>query len=361
MSAPGPGPWIWSRRLDLAVFAGPVLFGFALAFGARALGFAHDAKLPEWGWVVLVLGVDVAHVWSTLFRTYLDGDELRRRPALYAGIPALCLAVGVALHSVSGLLFWRCLAYLAVFHFVRQQVGWVAIYRARAGGTTRWERVVDDAVIYLGTGVPLLAWHTRLPRPFVWFMDGDFVDLARLAPLVTAGQVLLALSLVAFGVRTAERARGGLVVSWGKIVVVVTTVLSWHVAIVVADDDLTFTALNVLPHGVPYVALLWAYARARAKRAPATLGSRIALRGLAPFVLVILACALGEEALWDRLVWLDRGWLFGFLPEARTAIPALLVPLLSLPQSTHYALDALLWRRGDTGPEQAEALGFRRG
>ena len=39
---------------------------------------------------------------------------------------------------------------------------------------------------------------------------------------------------------------------------------------------------------------------------------------------------------------------------------ALVVPLLTVPQGTHYVLDGLIWRRGDTRtrPSQRAALGF---
>jgi hypothetical protein len=145
----------------------------------------------------------------------------------------------------------------------------------------------------------------------------------------------------------------------GKIAVVLTTAVSWYAGIVLAKDDLTFTVLNVLPHGVPYFALLWAYAKAREARAPSIPGSRIVRAGLGPFFGALLACAFVEEMLWDRAVWHDRPWLFGFLPAfGSPELRVLLVPLLSVPQATHYALDAFLWRRKDTGPEQAEALGF---
>ena len=50
-----------------------------------------------------------------------DRGLRRRRPALLA----------------SPQLFWRVLAYLAVLHFVRQQYGWVALYRAAARATSR--------------------------------------------------------------------------------------------------------------------------------------------------------------------------------------------------------------------------------
>lgn len=352
-------PWIWSRKVDLGVFLLPTIVATLLVIGGRALG--HEGRVPEWGWLILVLGVDIAHVWATLFRSYLDPPELRRHPLLYTLTPLLCWLAGVALHRHSSLLFWRVLAYVAVFHFIRQQAGWVAIYRARAGQRGALDRLLDDAVIYLGTGVPLLIWHTRLPRPFAWFLDGDFVSLRPLAALVLPAQLALALALAAWLARQALRVYHGSSIPWGKGVVVLTTAASWYGGIVLAVDDWSFTVLNVLPHGVPYFALLWAYGRARQRTAPSTPGSRLVAAGLGPSLGVLLLLAFAEEMLWDRAVWHERPWLFGFLPSFDTASVAhLLVPLLALPQATHYVLDAFVWRRGATGPEQAEALGFRR-
>lgn len=354
------GPWIWSRAVDLGVFLGPTLAAFGLIGASRLAG--HEGKLPELGWVVFILGVDVAHVWATLYRTYLDPAEIREHPYLYSLVPLGCWLAGAALHHHSGALFWRVLAYVAVFHFVRQQAGWAAIYRARSGARGLADRLVDDAAIYLGTGVPLLIWHTRLPQPFSWFVEGDFVPLEALGPLVPWARGALALSLVIFAAHHAARARRGEAVPAGKVVVVLTTAVSWYAGIALLGDDLSFTLLNVLPHGVPYFALLWAYGQARARTAPRAPGSWIVARGLAPFLALLLACAFAEETLWDRLIWHDHGWLFGFFPEGDGgAWRDLLIPLLALPQATHYVLDAVLWRRGTTGPEQATALGFSRG
>src|SRR5688572_21113813 len=123
--------WIWSPRTDAAAFGGPALVALVLAALAPRLGLA--GAVPAWAWIVFVLAVDVAHVHATLFRTYLDRDELRARRALYTLLPIAVYGLGVLLHARSPVLFWRVLAYVAVFHFVRQQVGWVSIYRARAG------------------------------------------------------------------------------------------------------------------------------------------------------------------------------------------------------------------------------------
>jgi hypothetical protein len=58
---------------------------------------------------------------------------------LYSLVPLLGFAIGVALYSEGELVFWRALAYLAVFHFIRQQYGWVALYRVRPANATFWE------------------------------------------------------------------------------------------------------------------------------------------------------------------------------------------------------------------------------
>ena len=81
------GPWLWGAPVDLAVFGGGALFALGLVAARRSLGIGE--VLPEWAWIAFVLGVDVAHVWTTLFRTYLDGPELKRHPARYVAVPLL--------------------------------------------------------------------------------------------------------------------------------------------------------------------------------------------------------------------------------------------------------------------------------
>ena len=367
---PRAGPWLWGPRVDLGVFGGSALFALALVALAPRLGIGDD--LPEWGWLLFVLGVDVAHVWATLFRTYLDGEELRRHRARYLLLPVVVYALGVAIHAAGSLIFWRALAYVAVFHFIRQQVGWVAVYRARAWGPAgdeesererRVDRWVDDAAVYLATLYPLTWWHAHLAEtPIAWFVQGDFVDVAALAtqvlPLVRA---LWLAALVAYALRQLVLWRRSGRVQLGKTVVVGATTLTWHAGIVAVGTDFAFSVTNVLCHGVPYVALLWFYARARQRHAPEALGSRVVTGGLGAFLGVMLLLAFSEELAWDWLVWGQRGWLFG----KRGALldhgwQTWIVPLLSLPQATHYALDGLLWRRGDTraNAAQREALGF---
>jgi hypothetical protein len=358
-------PWLFSRRADLLLFGGPALASLLLLAGGARAGLL-DGDLPVPLWLLLVVGVDVAHVWSTGWRVYADPEELRRRPALTLGLPAAAYAAGVILFTAGDLVFWRVLAYLATFHFVRQQYGWVALYRRKSGendepGAT-WERRLDAATIYGATLAPLVFWHARLPRRFHWLIAGDYA--AGLPPWLGPAALAAFVAIAALWAgKEVRRVASGRPVSWGKILVVVTTALVWHLGIVVFDSDYAFAVTNVLVHGVPYFGLVFlsarssAAARAAAGRKPvlADFGARHAALFLAPLFLL----ALLEEWGWDRLVWHENGALFpGGALDPGPLLLSLLVPLLALPQATHYLLDAWLWKVKPENRAAATAVGL---
>jgi hypothetical protein len=341
--AVSPTAWyLFSPRMDVAVFLGSALLSMlALAWGAQQ-GYLHQDS-PEWTWVVAVLLVDVAHVWSTGFRVYFDAEEVRRRPHLYIGTPLLAWLIGAILYLRGPGFFWRVLAYLAVWHFVRQQYGWVALYRAKNGDPGGWHRALDTGAIYLATIYPLAYWHSHLPRNFWWFLHEDFAtgpaQLASfLAPLYWV--VLFAYTLRAVACWCGWGGWGR--PSPGKDMVVFTTWFCWYVGIVALNSDFAFTVTNVLIHGIPYMALV--YHRARPGRKP-----------MPPwwfFLLTLWAIAYCEELLWDRAVWHERRWLFGVPWDVESWLWAL-VPLLATPQITHYVLDGFIWKRREN-PELFE-------
>lgn len=344
------GPWLFGRRTDLAAFGGSALLAFALLGVGAGLGIL-EADAPDWVWLGAVLAVDVAHVWSTLFRVYLDGTEVRRRPLLYVGAPAALYGLGVLLYAFGSAVFWTVVAYLAVFHFVRQQVGWVRLYHRRERTSGRREdRWLDELATYAATVWPLVWWHGHLPRSFHWMLDGDFVvglsaDVAAWTFPAYVG--VLALWLL----RQLVRWRSDAPPSPGKVLLVLTTAACWYVGIVALDGDFAFTVTNVLIHGVPYLVLTYRYGRARAEHEPRARTLRRVLGGgvLAFLALVVLLAAL-EETLWDRYVWHDREHLFGSGGSLESFALALLVPALALPQLTHYLLDGFVWRRGGMPP-----------
>jgi hypothetical protein len=333
--------WLFSARVDLAVFLGSAVVSLAaLWIGAKA-GVLHD-DTPDWAWIPAILLMDVAHVYSTGFRVYFDKEELARRPSLYVLVPLIGLLIGMALYSEGELVFWRALAYLAVFHFVRQQYGWVALYRARLGERDLLGRVIDSAAIYIATVYPLIYWHANLPRRFWWFLKGDFARIP--AAVEGAVEPLYWLILGAYAVRSLYNAIVNGRYNPGKDIVVATTAICWYVGIVGYNSDYAFTVTNVIIHGVPYLALIFWYGRSRLDRAGGSGRFRIFAGGPLAFLMILWALAYIEEMFWDRGVWHDRAWLFGTGWDVGW-LKVVLVPLLALPQVVHYVLDGFIWRR----------------
>ncbi|NNC03593.1 hypothetical protein HJC10_12145 [Corallococcus exiguus] len=335
--------WLFGPGVDLSVFAGSALVSVAFVLASPWLGAVGDT--PAWAWLLFVVGVDVAHVWSTLFRTYLDGEEVSRRPGLYVGAPLAAYTAGVFAYMVSPGTFWSLFAYVALFHFIRQQYGWVALYDRKARASA-FERRLDAAAVYAATLGPVVWWHANLPRSFWWFVENDF--LSGLPPWMgTAALGAHAAVLTLWAGFQCLRIARGEGVQAGKVLLVVATWVAWFGGIVLARDDFAFTVMNVVLHGVPYFALLFRYARGR--HAEGGFGEvGVLLRaGLPGFLLFLAGLALLEEGLWDVLVWHDRPVLFGDSgPALEADVLALVVPLLALPQATHYVLDAFIWKAG---------------
>lgn len=341
-------PWIHSARLDVPFILAPpfVVLGLVALFPRW---FGPTAVLSEVHWLVLVLLIDVAHVYSTIYRTYLDRDAIKHYRFELVWLPAMAFILMVLLHTVSMVWFWRCLAYLAVFHFVRQQYGFLRLY-ARREALPSWKRRLDTITIYSATIAPLLFWHFSYPREFDWFVDDDMIgsDKPGLASVVLGCYGVVLASYVLSEVVRVCRGEG---VNWPKNLLVAGTALSWYLGIVHFNGDVTFTLFNVVSHGIPYMALVWAFGRKKRERSET--GSRFVRfffsMGAVPiYVLALFVLAYLEEGLWNTLVWREHAALFGpfsMLPKINShSILSFVVPLLALPQVTHYIIDAFIWR-----------------
>ncbi|WP_400193964.1 hypothetical protein [Hymenobacter sp. B81] len=340
-------PWIRSARYDGLFILAPPFVALAVV-GLLPPAYRATAQMPLLAWVALVVLIDVAHVYSTLFRTYLDPLRRRQRWLLFWLVPAGCYGVGVALYLGGGaLLFWRVLAYLAVFHFIRQQYGFLRLYaRHEPRGRGQW---LDTVVIYYATIYPLLYWHFSPPRNFNWFIEGDFVqhDWAAGRYLATG---LYAAVLLLYAGKEARQWWRTRAFNWPRNLLVAGTLVSWFFGIVYFNGDLAFTLLNVMSHGIPYLALVWSSGPQHQPNG--RLARRGAWRGrygLLVFLGLVAVLAYVEEGFWDGLVWREHAAAFGafqHLPRVADATwLAVLVPLLALPQATHYVLDGFIWRR----------------
>lgn len=350
--------WLVSPSFDVGWFLIPglaaALLAAMIAWLAPAQRETHDLAL----WIVGVVLVDVAHVWASLYRTWLDPEARTLHAERLRWAPVIVGLLSFMVFAVSPRLFWGVLAYFAVFHFIKQQIGFVALYlRAGDQGSSAplgpHDQHLAKAAIWAATAGPVIYWHSRLPREFQWFVADDFI--AGLPAVVGDLALWIELAvLVVFAGRWLKLGRRGHPM---VPLIVGTTALCWNLGIVCFNDDRVFTITNIFLHGVPYMALVWVTGGRRRAESVTAKASGMAL-ALFYGSLVVLAWA--EEAAWDRLVWHDHELLFGTGGLALGELGlALVVAVLTVPQATHYFLDRWIWRVGPLNPRLAGELGFR--
>lgn len=333
-------PWLADPTKESIFILAPAIVPVLIVIIFQDYFLSHQ-EVSNWWWVLLVLCIDVSHVYSTLFRLYWDKPTFIKYQKILIIIPIVALAVGFALHYYDALIFWRVLAYLAVFHFVRQQYGFLRLY-SRKEKTNSLNRFIDSLSIYNATLYPLVYWHLHLTGKLSWFVQGDFVSIGA-TQLDWIFNILFVLIIVVYVIKEGWMSYRHQSFNIPKNMIMIGTYASWYVGIVMFEGDLIFTLLNVVAHGIPYMGLIWIYGEKRtASRFSFT------LKGVGMFLLVLFALAYFEELIWDVFVWKDHLSVFPILTESsplsNPLLLSVLVPLLVLPQVTHYVLDGFIWR-----------------
>lgn len=334
-------PWIHNAKTDSWLILSPPFVILLLVMVFQKQLALVESEFSLYTWLILIVSVDVAHVYSTLFKTYFVKDEFRKRKLLYLGIPAVSLLLGIFLYQFGALFFWAGLALIAVFHFIRQQYGFMRLYsRFEPGGIFK---TMDSLAVYSATVFPMLYWFCT-PRKFNWFVEdefGWFGNFIVFLPFVTILYCLILIIWVAKTVFLFIRYRE---FNLPKNLLISGTYLSWYFGIVYFNNDLIFTLLNVISHGIPYIALI--YIREIEQKTPLQLKKLSVFRntfGILLFVLIILGFAFVEEFLWEILIWKEHFSLDSV--KIADAFYPVLIPVLAVPQLTHYLLDGFIWRR----------------
>ncbi len=353
--------WLFSKYKDLGILFLPVwIIWIVICFLPDSI---LHSSIPLWIWVVIILGIDVSHVWSTIFRTYLDKEEFQNHKTILilAPIFAFILLFGIAQEST--LYFWRILAYLAVFHFMKQQYGFFALYTVKAKIQKKHRVFNDKWVLYISMIYPVIFWHLT-DRSFDWFVAGDFfatnllmndsirIILESCYWLIILGWLLEEIILIKKGLNT---------ISYGRIFWMLTTLLNWYLGIVWFNSDLAFTLTNVIAHGIPYISLIIFY-QIKKNSIPVVLPIKKVLTIATSIILISFLLGFLEEYLWDMYLYREKGSFFTYLFNYPADIinnywlQTFVLVLLSLPQVTHYILDGFIWKMNDTNPHLKNIL-----
>lgn len=355
MNSSNSQSWLYNKTFDLVFILSPPFLAviFVLFFMET---FEANEGMPLWAWVVFVLCIDVSHVYSSLFRTYFNKKEFSENKTLFTLLPLAVFFIGVILHSISAHVFWRVLAYSAVFHFIRQQYGFMRLY-ARNDNASNFSRRIDALLIYTSTLYPILYWHVNIPRNFRWFTDGDFFTGI---PMVfeKIGFVFYVGLILIYLVKEIRETYIAKYFNIPKNLILLGTALSWYIGIVLLNGDMIFTITNVVTHGIPYMALVWVYGKRQADKDSSVLVLEklqykvfFSKYSFPIFILALLIFGYIEEGFWAGFVWREHLEVFGIfekLPVIRSRDTlSWVVPLLTLPQATHYVLDGFIWKLKD--------------
>jgi hypothetical protein len=332
-------PWIHKAKTDSIFILSPSFLVVIVVFLFQKQLQQIETKYSFYTWLFLIVFIDVAHVYATLFKTYFVASEFQKRKKLLIGLPIVCFLIGIVLFSFGSKVFWSTMAYIAVFHFIRQQYGFMRLYARNESKKWAW---IDNLIIYTATIYPMLYWFLSSPREFNWFVENEFLHFE--SPfLIMVLSWIYGCILLFYVLRTSYFGIKNKYINIPKNAILLGTILSWFFGIVYFNNDLIFTLLNVVSHGIPYIALI--YLNEIDKKPSKELHSLYHFKhfkGLLLFLFVLLLIAFSEEYLWEILVWKEQlsgttedfsNWYF------------LIVPLLTVPQFTHYLLDGFIWKK----------------
>ena len=356
------GKWLLGQKLDLPILFIPVWICWIIAFLIPENQLQSELRL--WVWVVVVIGIDVGHVWGSIFRTYLDKEEFNAHRQMLVIAPILSFVLAFGLATVSVDLFWRCLAYVAVYHFVKQQFGFMRIYKAK-NADFRKKLIRDNFVIYLTMLYPVLFWHLSADRSFAWFDEGDFLsanlNIEIMSDIGILGNGIYFFILIWWFLEEISQTTKTNDLQLGKILWVLTTAINWFLGIIYFNSDLVFTITNVVAHGLPYLALIIFYQGGKSRIKFGKISRLKWIKITGSIALVVLLLAGVEEYLWDLLVYQENETFFSNILSYPISQPShfvqmLAIGILAVPQITHYILDGFIWKNNQKNPHLKKIL-----
>lgn len=334
--------WMVSPKFDLSVFLGPILFASLISPFAYLY---YPSSIPLWAFVSIIVLFDVAHVWATNYKVYFDSIEVRRRPFFYLfPIPFFfALSYGVVLYSEN--LYWTILAYVAVFHFIKQPWGFISIYKRKFNEKTKLDLYFDKYMVWSAGLYPVFIWHGSPGRVFDWFNAGESFIMKLPSKVIPFLYSFYLLGIILYILRQTYIYKKHKQFNLPKHVLMFAIYLTWALGIYMTNPIISAAFLNLF-HGVPFFAIIWLYSKNKyldQYKVYPNISKIFQSKSIIIFVGVVFLPALIEEFFWDQLIW------HIYLPESswitvNYQLKALFIALLSLPQIIHYWLDMFIWK-----------------
>ena len=365
-----PQPVIHSWWADLfGLHFGPWVFALLFLFFPGAIaGTSPRVALEVTMWVLLL---DWGHIFAQWFRIYSNPLESMRNRWLYpASLIILVIFFWIYLRlEQQGLATF--LVYLVMFHFMKQQYGYLRYLGRDEYRHHPWMRWLEDSYFYLGVLTPILSWHVSLPgqlKQEVW--GQELWRHAWFTPLFWLSLTFYALSALFYWGMQWRLCRENRFIPLTKYLLLIMPHLGWASVSLFPEQGLTYRLLIILYHDASYFYFVWAIAR-RDQRLQEGESARFfhwtSWAGLPIYVLAISLvsdvvrwlCHEGRnfDGLIERpslLLWLlPEGWTKLALQWANQWLQTMSPENLSdvawatffAIQAHHYFIDRFLWKK----------------
>ncbi len=313
---------------------------------------------PVWFFIFAIV-FDVGHVWWTLYRWYLQKDIFTKHWKLLVGVPIVSISILAILSSIT--IPWHdpfyvtlsFLAYIAVFHFIKQQVGFVVLYGRRSenlGSMENISRKLDTIITWMITGSPFLYWMMHYDTISLnWFTPWEYIFLADLIPQTDLIWIIYTIWCILYIIFQIL-----LIFRWVRLnplkyLYIIGTAYVWYNGMVTYNSIIIFGFGNVLLHGLNYYGII--IGSTFHNNDYGKLIQSIKRFWILFFSIIIIVSLIWlwyiEEFFWNQFIWREKTIIFyDFFYNIwyDQAILILIVSILGSIQLTHYILDRYIWR-----------------
>lgn len=354
--------WIlYSRGFDFIFFFLPFIATYIfVTFGNTYFpNILYPENSPLWFFIFIII-FDVWHVWWTLYRWYLQKNILKKHWKLLIGIPIFSIISLIILCNIQ--IPWHdplyvplsFLAYMAVFHFIKQQVGFVQLYGRQAenlDSLTYISKKIDTIITWIVTGFPFAYWMMHYENISLnWFIPWEYIFISKLVPYTEFLWILYGLCIIIYCIFQLI-----LLLRWARLnplkyLYIIGTAYIWFNGMVAYDSIIIFGFGNILLHGLNYYGIVIWSTRSNIEAYGKWL-EKIKKMGVILFSLGIVLSMASlwyiEEFFWNQFVWREKNMIFSdFFYNIWYSEPILIliVSILGSVQLTHYILDRYIWR-----------------
>ncbi len=352
---------LFSPWFDALFFFSPFVATFLFVqFGDIIFpGIFSPPNSPTWFFIFAII-FDVWHVWGTLYRGYLRSDIRRKHRNLLIWVPILSilfLSIVANIHIdwyPQLYVLLSCLAYVALFHFIRQQIWFVRLYDKRTVDLWWLEHIsrrLDTILVWTITGFPFLYWMMHYNSLSLnWFVAWEYTYLSHLVPQTESIWILYTILLLVYVIFQLILISRGTQINPLKYLYIAGTAYIWYNGMVAYDSIIIFGFGNILLHGLNYYGIIIGSTWNNGNNYGLLL-YRIKTLGILSLSIAIITSLIllwyVEEFFWDQFIWQEKSMIFSDNLYTLWHDPisqVVIVSLLGSIQLTHYILDRYIWK-----------------